>query len=133
MCAYVSFCLTLQAKNEKNLMSYFESLSECQELLAESSYEEDKIEDVMSSKGKVPRSRTGSLLEHFEKKESNCKHSKSYSGCNSDFSGCNSDSNISIPQSIEDTDGSHDLAMSQEEIDDLFMITDEECWFEDIT
>jgi len=114
----------MQAKNEKNLMSYFESLSECQELLTESSYEEDKIEDVISSK--VPSCRTGSLLEHFEKKESNCKHSKSHSGCNSD-------SNISNSQSIEDTGGSHDLVMSQEEIDDLFMITDEECWVDDIT
>jgi len=102
-------------------MSYFESLSECQEPLTDSSFEEDKMEDV---KGKVPSSRTGSVLEYFERKESNCKHSKSHSDCDSG-------SKISNPQSIED--GSHDLVMSQEGIDDLFMITDEECWFDDIT
>ncbi|XP_065896709.1 SWI/SNF-related matrix-associated actin-dependent regulator of chromatin subfamily A-like protein 1 isoform X2 [Dysidea avara] len=113
----------IKTKNEKSLLSYFESLSECQELLTESPYEEDKMEDFVSPQGKVPSNRAGSLLEHFG---SNCKHSKSHSSCNLG-------SNISDPQSIEDTGGSHDLVMSQEEIDDLFMITDEECWFSDIT
>ena len=102
-------------------MSYFESLSESQELLTESPYEEDKMEDVVSLQRKDSCSRTGSLLEHFRKKESNCKHSKSH---------CYLGTDISDPQSI---DGSHDQAMSQEEIDDLFMITEEECWFDDIT
>ena len=107
-------------------MSYFESLSESNELLIEEPICDDGIlgTAAVSQSKKKCTTKNSTLLNHFTVKKQN-----NDTLCTTD---CNcSHSQNSNPHS--NSDELHDPVMSQEEIDHLFTDDDFDSWFDDIT
>ena len=103
-------------------MSYFETLSESDELVTEDTMC-DGVSSATCSKGKSS-AKNSTLLNHFTV----TKHNNH----NTDTADHNSHCQISNPHSSGD-EGTHDPVMSQEEIDHLFTDHDMDTWFDDIT
>ena len=101
-------------------MSYFESLSESDELVTEDTMC-DGVSSATCSKGKST-AKNSTLLNHFTVTKQN-NHKPHTTDHNSQISNSHSSSD----------EGAHDPVMSQDEIDHLFTDHDLDTWFDDIT
>ena len=101
-------------------MSYFETLSESDELVTEDTMC-DGVSSATCSKGKST-TKNSTLLNHFTVTKQN-NHKPHTTDHNSQISNPHSSSN----------EGAHDPVMSQDEIDHLFTDHDLDTWFDDIT
>ena len=121
-----SFTSLIQGKHEKDLMSYFESLSERDDLdlpkedtTCDGPVLDNSTTSAPRHQGKCAATKNSTLLNHFTVKSKN--NHKPH------ITDCNSHSQISNPHSSNDT------VLSQEEIDHLFTDSDLDSWFDDIT
>ena len=120
MYSFFPFFYPIQGKHEKDLMSYFESLSESDEVLVKDTTCDGVLDitDAPRHQEKCATSKNSTLLNHFTMKSKN-NHKPHTTDHNS---------HISNPHSSSD-----DPVLSQEEINNLFTDSDLDSWFDDIT